>query len=69
MAAALLAEDPLPEEVRWRLDPRTVLRLSLDLADGTETPVRYNLDELASRGFLARGTRSPIIRVKNVSHV
>jgi hypothetical protein len=51
-----LPEHPLPEGVRWRLDPRTVLRLALDLADNTQSPVRYNLDELVSRGFLERGT-------------
>ena len=51
-----LAEDPMPKGVRWRLDPRTVLRLALDLADDTRSPVRYNLDELASRGFLEPGT-------------
>ncbi len=51
-----LAEDLLPEGVRWRLDPRTVLRLALDLTDDTRSPVRYNLDELVSRGFLERGT-------------
>lgn len=46
----------LPEDVRWELDARTALRLALDLVDGPQLAVRYNLDELTSRGFLKRGT-------------
>ena len=44
------------DDVQWRLDSRTILRLALDVTANPRTVVRYNLDELASRQFLARGT-------------
>jgi hypothetical protein len=51
-----LAEYQPPEDVKWQLDPRTILRLALDLVDDSQLPVRYNLDELVSRRLLERDT-------------
>jgi hypothetical protein len=46
----------LPDDVRRELDTRTTLRLALDLVDDPHLAVRYDLDELASREYLKRGT-------------
>ena len=68
-AAALLAElgaavntsnpwvrQEEPQEVFWQqLETRTILRLALDVAEDQDLPVRYQLDDLASHGFLERG--------------
>ena len=45
-----------PEDVFWRLDSRTILRLALDVANDVSWPVRYNLDDLMSWELLAPGT-------------
>ncbi|GAA5139132.1 hypothetical protein [Pseudonocardia adelaidensis] len=45
----------LPDDVEWELDPRTHLRLVLDLVEA-RFPVRYNLDDLQSYELLTPGT-------------
>lgn len=39
----------------FELDARTILRLALDCLHDRQAVVRYNLDDLANRGFLPRG--------------
>jgi hypothetical protein len=46
-----------PIDVLRQLDPRSELRLALDLVHDATTPASYNLDHLATRGFLTRGRR------------
>ncbi len=47
-----------PQEVFRQLDERTILRLALDVVEDAERVVHYNLDDLASRRIVTRG--SPI---------
>lgn len=45
-----------PQDVYRQLDPRTILRLALDVVYDPTLPVCYNLDALASWQLLVRGT-------------
>jgi hypothetical protein len=45
-----------PQDVFWRLDSRTILRLALDVAEDVSWPVRYDLDDLMHYDLLVPGT-------------
>jgi hypothetical protein len=45
-----------PQDLFLHLDPRTVLRLALDVADNGWLPVRYDLDDLLRYELLVPGT-------------
>lgn len=49
------AEYPLPDEVEWELDARTILCLILDVVEDQQSPVRYNLDDLQGYELLTPG--------------
>ena len=63
------ADYELLREVEWQLDPRTILRLALDLLDDSQLAVRYNLDDLVSRRLLDRGTEITNQSAKNAVNV